>query len=237
MALQIFINRFIDGDKEQIKFCEPDYLPTIPDWEALHKTIKKSGVPYDTGKRVIHADNYGMAWPTYLDYTLKESDGEVQLTKEEGMAHLGTKAALFPEIGDLKRELIEMAQRDRILYNLLGYPIQLTQPWNNAMERKALACIPQSTVGCITHLAVCRMYENDIIKDRRDWTIINNKHDSFAVFHKPEDREEVQHKMVKYLCVELRWKDTVFEMKAEASTGLNFGKWSEDNPNGLKEAA
>lgn len=238
MGLQIFMDRFIDNDQDKtyLTFCEPDDLVAYHSWSALNKTVKKSGVPYDTGKRVIHADNYGMGTGTYLDYTLKESDGEVQLTKAEGDRHLGLKATLFPEIGELKHELIAECKTNRVMTNLLGYPIRFTRPWNLAMERKALACIPQSTVGCISHLAVNRMYYEDIVKDKRDWTIINNKHDSFAVFCRPEEEKEVAHKMMNYLCVDLEYKGTKFKMKAEVSAGWNFGKFDPvTNPGGLQE--
>lgn len=210
-------------------------LVADPEWPAVRTFIQEeSKYEYDLGKKICHAANYKMGPVTMRDNIIKETDGQVVLTIKDTKGFLAIYATLFPEVIAWQAEVIARARRDRVLYNLQGFPLRLERNWNDGYEREAVSKIPQSTVACITHNAAIEVQQR-IIRERLAWDLLNNKHDSVMVQAPEAEAMEA----AKYLYDLMRprligWDGTEFQMGAEASIGRNWGKWSEKNPEGMK---
>jgi hypothetical protein len=239
MALNIFLDTFRgDYGRDRYAFLEPEKLKVLPEWPDLDKRIKKSGRPYDLGKRTIHAKNYDMKWPTFRIYVLALSEGKIVLTSEEAKQMLKMHETLYPEIKIWQQRLIFEIEKTRMLRNLFGYPRRFDGSWNSETERELLSFLPQSTVGCITHIASRRMYDY-INTNRLDWQVLGNKHDSYLMQFPIAEQEHALSKMREFMEQELTSsRGETYRMRAEVQCGFNAGKYDPaTNPNGLKEYA
>jgi hypothetical protein len=88
-------------------------------------------------------------------------------------------------------------------------------------------------VGCITHAAI-----NRYNRERPSNTLpaINNKHDSFLALVLDNDIGTTAKHMQECLAISLTGRDGInFTMKSEAQAGKNWGKFSKDNPQGMRD--
>ena len=112
----------------------------------------------------------------------------------------------------------------------MGYPRRITSKWNSTLERDLLSFRPQSTVGCLTHLAAQEIARNTA------FYVALNKHDSI-VLEVPEDDKDVA---VKHLEDAFRAPllttrtSVIFQMAVESHYGYNLAYQTEDNPKGLR---
>ena len=234
LAGHIFSDRFKQFQKEWF-MIDPAKLAKEPDWKDVAKRIKNSAYEYDLGKRTCHARNYKMGWGTFRDNVLKETKGQTALTVAESKLFLSTFDDLFPEVLELHAVIEEKILKGRCLRNLLGYERRFEQKITDSYMREAISWVPQSTVGCITHIAVINT-QDKIESEGLDWNILSNKHDSMMA----EVPETEAMEAAKYLNGQLKqklvgWDGEEFTMGSEVSIGYNWGKWSESNPNGMKE--
>lgn len=241
MALQLFTEKFVGAENVgTYRMISPRTLAALPEAKKLLGTIKNSQREYDLGKRVIHAKNYAMGPKTFQLNCLELSEGAVNLSYSEAKAFLTAHESIFPEIIQWQAEIRgrAAATATRTLYNLFGYPKEFRGIWNNALERKLYAFVPQSTVGIITALAIIDMWH--YIKLRRlPWFVLNDKHDSFLLAV-PDQAEHIEHARIKsgeFIGRELRSsRGEHFKMKSGLALGYNWAKHDkETNPNGMKE--
>jgi DNA polymerase I-like protein with 3'-5' exonuclease and polymerase domains len=175
---------------------------------------------------------------TFQEDVLKESDGEVDLTKTEAEDFHATYHNLFSEISNGWWPMLEyQVRKTGYLFNLFGYPLYAQGPYTEKTWRELTALVPQSTVGCITAIAFCIMQmfiEQNGLEDR--WHLRNDKHDSLLVECPEEDKHECC--MVAKASIEQWLRSPTgedFQMKSEVGWGYNWGKQTEKNPNGMRE--
>ena len=217
------------------KSLSPSDLKKDPDWKPLDKAIKSSDKEYKIGKMVCHASSYRMRERTFQLQTLKQSHGTLTLSLAECKTFLGFFASLFPEIIEWQDEIEFQIRTNRQLRNLFGYPRRFERTITDSYIREGISWVPQSTVGCITHIAVNR-YNNE--RPPKTLPAINNKHDSFLALVPDGLVNDTAKLMQDCLAISLTGRDGInFTMKSEAQAGKNWGKYSKENPNGMRDLA
>ena len=226
--------------------AKPAALAKLPRWKELESYIKASDDNanpreryYFIGKTIIHASSYNMKAPTFQLQTLLKSEGTLVLTLQECKHFLGMFHSLFPEIHRWHDETVDEAKKNgRILRNLFGYPRQFGGSLDDQTFKKMYAFKPQSTVGCITNIALThvqqRIENGEALFKGVD--VLQNGHDS-GLFQCPTSqaldvaaaiKKEFEQRLVSP-------RGEVFYMGADAQIGMNWGGFSEDrNPEGMK---
>ena len=213
-----------------------DDLPKLPRWKELAEAIKSDERKYHIGKMLCHASNYGMEANTFKTNVLEQTDGQLVLTTKEAAELLASYHELFPELRRWHERVKEELRRTRTLRNLFGYPRYFTKAWCDKFVKEAIAFVPQSTVGTITNLALTEL-QADIERNKRNWHIFNNKHDSYAAMVPLDETAEAVKVMGVYLERDLVSSlGVAFKMRSEAQVGMNWAKYhKEHNPLGMKE--
>jgi hypothetical protein len=210
-------------------------------WPAFAKAVAASDNNpsatryYYFYKQTCHSGNYGIMEGTFIENLLAKSGGKVSLTPQQGAKFLSTyRDVAFPELHTFHRYVQTQLESKGELRNLFGYPRRFRSL--KADIKEAYAFIPQSTVGCITNLAVIRMQDH-IWEHKLDWTILNNCHDSYLVQAPDAEIMECAKRMKEFIEIEMTApRGEKFRMRSEASVGKNWGSWHEKkNPAGLKE--
>lgn len=199
-------------------------------WEDVDKKIKESDKwiaserYYFLAKKICHASNYGMKANTFSVAILKDSEGQVRITPHEANEYLETYHRLFPEIRGWHKEVETTLRIHKKLYNLFRYPRYFYTPVDTNNLKEALAFIPQSTVGCITHIALTKL-QLYIESNNLDWDILNNCHDSYLV-QCPKGEEVECCKQMKFFMEQhlTNFRKEEFQMKSETSVGFNWGE-------------
>ncbi len=207
-------------------------------WQRLAKKIKHSETEYFIGKKSCHSFNYRMQADTFREDVLKESEGKVALTKEQGDTFHATYHKIFPEISQgWWPEIEAQVRKFGYLFNLFGYPFYCVGPYTPKAWREYTSWCPQSTVGCITAIAFCvvqTFIEENGLSDR--WHLRNDKHDSILLECPEEDRDTAAPILQSSMEQELRTpRGDTFRMKSDISWGYNWGKQTDSNPEGMRE--
>lgn len=222
-----------------IKIAE---LKNHPNWPAFAKAVAASDNSPHTStryyyfyKQTCHSGNYGIMGNTFQQNLLEKSEGKVVITRAEADKFLSTyRDVAFPELHIFHRVVMNTLEQKGELRNLFGYPRKFCSLVTDPKE--AYAFIPQSTVGCITNLAVVEM-QRWIETTCPSAVILNNCHDSYLVQAPTEAIETVAKKMKEFIEIEMTApRGEKFRMRSEASIGKNWAPWHEKkNPEGLKE--
>ena len=233
VALQLFLDRFkdkVDVPVSELEAPDPRWLSTQEWWPPLNTRVIKDKEAYALGKRVVHACNYGMKERTFRLNVLKGSHGQINLSADEAARFLAVHKNLFPEVYIWQQEVLAEAKETREIRNLLGYPRRITSKWNSTLERDLLSFRPQSTVGCLTHLAAQEIARNTA------FYVALNKHDSIVLEVPEEDKDvAVKHLEEAFQTPVLITRTGVtFQMAVESHYGYNLAYQTEDNPNGLR---
>jgi len=217
-------------------------LKTIPLWKNLEKLIKDDKIKYYVGKKSCHSFNYGLSWRTYKFDVLRETEGKLVLSDSEAERIYNIYHNIFPEIKNDFHVFVEQilnGPSPRILYNLFGHPKEIYQyPITDELLRKAIAFIPQSTVGELANIA---FYEIQQEIDNNDYNIdlLNTKHDSILTQSLDDETSISQAAKLldKYLAKTFtNFQKETFTMKTEIKVGKNWGDWEEKkNPEGMRE--
>ena len=237
IALHLFVDKF-RGKNSRDRYWKQDpfELKSLPEWPALAKEIKNSGAPYDLGKMVNHARGYRMKWPTFQIKVLTDTEGKVVLDNQDAKDFLNLWDDLFPEVV-AQQEITEHTIRTtRTLTNLFGYPRVFFGRLSDELIREAISWVPQSTVGCITHNAVCDFQDYVEENNLEEWNLLGQKHDSYLAEVPDEQVQYCVSVMKTAIEVDLTsHRGEKFKMKSGVSVGKNWGKRSEDNPFGMEE--
>lgn len=193
---------------------------------------------YYIAKMICHASNYGMRASAFQLNVLEKSRGKIALSKKEAENYLTVYHTLFPEIHEWHREVERQLQETAIIYNLFGYPKSFFYPSVNPPDnilKDAYAQCPQSTVGCITHIAYTAMYDW-ILSNSCAWDLLANTHDSYLVQCPEAEYRECAKKAQEFMNQELiSPRGERFKMKSEAQWGYNWAPKTEKNMEGLRE--
>jgi hypothetical protein len=256
----VWLKRFPCADTVRTALtCTIPELKTIPQWKELDTLIKDSdNWPSDQryyylGKQSCHSLNYDARETAFQMNVLQKSGGSIVLSREDSSKLINGYHSLFTEIRKWHRVVVEYARKYGRLYNLFGYPLQITQSIEESMYKELYALIPQSTVGTITNIAYTQLLaviENDPYDDRSSeclrlfgnrnrslWRPWQNNHDSYVCMVPDSDVEECA-KIMKFL-IEVPLvssRGEKFNMRSEGAVGKNWAAYKQDkNPNGLKE--
>lgn len=219
-------------------------LKKLPEWKALDTLIKSSDNwqaserYYYISKMICHASNYGMKAPTFQLNVLEKSGGKIVLSRHQTEQYLGNYHKLFSEIQLWHHDVESQLRATGLLYNLQGFPRRFTRQLKDGDFKEAYAFVPQSTVGCITHIAYTRLQEY-IEAEGLKWDLLSNCHDSYLVQCPADEVALCARKMQELMNQELDApRGERFRMKSEAQSGLNWAPYHENkNPNGLRELA
>lgn len=206
-------------------------------WKSLAKLIKDHDKYYFIGKKTCHSSNYCMKAPTFQMDVLKESEGKIVLSRAEAELFLDTYHNLFPEIKIWQAEIIKaISNFPRTIFNLFGHPRECyDNPLAGETQRDFTSWAPQSTVGCISNIAITNM-RRFIFERRKNWLLLNNKHDSMLLQCPDAEVGECCAKSQEFMEQELKSpRGEEFRMRSEVSVGKNWGKKSKENPDGMEE--
>jgi len=219
-------------------------LKTFPRWDEFVKAVAASdnNPPatryYYHYKQTGHSANYGIAENTFVENLLLKSSGAVRLTPAQGRKYLEGYHSLIPEIrGYFHRYVAHQYKTTGMVYNFQGFPITLTTKYHEHEFSKIYDKIPQSTVGCITHIAYTNM-QNYIEEHKRDWDLLGNCHDSYLAQAPVDEAIECAKIMKGFMEQELVSPVTseTFRMRSEVQIGKNWSPMkAEKNEEGLKK--
>lgn len=230
LAMYLFAEKF--SAKKYLSIPIED-LNSISEWKILDATIRSSGQPYAIGKRVVHAGNYGEGPTTFRHSCLEQSEGTLVLSAAEAKLFLDGHKKLFPEISCYHQNIEEKLKTTRELRNLFGYRRIFYERYTDALLRDAFSWIPQSTVGCITNIACTRMQQH-IESEHLDWDLLTNTHDSYLLQCKKSEKDSLAVKAKLFIEAALISSSGVnYKMESEVQFGLNWGKVSKNNLEGM----
>lgn len=218
-------------------------LKNHPQWDTFKNAVADSdNNPPETRfyyhyKQTGHSANYGIRAQTFIDNLLLKSGGKVRLTKAQGERYLEGYHGLIPEIrSEFHRDTAHEYESTGRLYNLLGFPIEITQrvfehEYSKIYDKKA-----QSTVGCITHIAYTNL-QAFIEENKLAWNMLANTHDSYLSEAPDSEVMDCARKQKEYM---EQWMISPktgerFKMGSETSVGGNWGPYHPiKNPDGMK---
>lgn len=203
-------------------------------WELLDKMIRESDnwPPreryYFFAKQMCHSLNYGCNEFAFRMNVLEKSRGKVVLTKQQAQDYIIKYHGLFPEIRAWHRDIENELRVTGMLHNLFGYPFPASDEIREQDLKEWYAISPQSTVGCITHIAITEM-QKFIEENNLDWDILNNNHDSMLVQCPEAEELECGRMSTKFMNQELTSpRGEKFRMRSECQSGYNWSPWKKD---------
>lgn len=272
VAINMFLDtwqlKLADLDLKEFSRAEIKNLKSLPGWNELDKLVKESDnwQPseryYYIAKQTCHSANYDCQANAFQMNVLEKSGGKIVLSKPRAEKILSDYRALFPEIPARNREVDRQMRDTKILFNLFGFPFQMTGELTESNKKEGYAFGPQSTVGCITHICLTREQTFIEISGRKntvhqiprlepevdealqrfgaigaDWDILQNGHDS-SLGQAPEDQAIDMCRVKKFFMEQ--WltssRGVKFQMKSESAVGKNWSPFHETkNPDGLRE--
>ena len=224
-------------DIQEFLALKPKELSGHPNWKDFAKFAKKyeDGDWDYVGKKSGHSYNYKQSPQSCRNVIVKETEGKVVLELSEVKRVFAILDELFPEIKVWWAETEQTLRAGKPLVNLFGHPFEYYGMVDDKTIREAVAWNPQSTVGCITNKSYVEC--QDYIEDHEaDWDMLNQKHDSNLI-QCLVDEHLTAAKILKTSLEQTLTnpKGEKFTMKSEVSVGYNWGKHSDENPNGLRE--
>lgn len=188
-------------------------------------------------KMTGHSGNYGVRAATFIDNIMLKSGGQMRLTRNQGEKLIEGYHTLIPTIrGSFHKYIAEMYVKHGTIWNLQGYPITITQKVREDEYNKIYDKCPQSTVGCITHIAYIALQQY-IEQEHRDWDLLGNCHDSYLAQAPVGEEVELAKKMKEFMEQSLVGRyGEVFKMRSEVQCGKNWSPFKKDkNEEGLRE--
>jgi DNA polymerase I-like protein with 3'-5' exonuclease and polymerase domains len=237
VCVKLFPSAFTDLiDYPSIQQLTPASFHEHPNYALIVKRCKKLTRQYDLAKRTVHGSNYSMGWQTFQDTVLKGTKGKTVLTAAEAKELLAVYFQLFPEVYDYQTRTDTAVREMSTLFNLFGQQCPIIGRYSPDLGRKAISWIPQSTVGCCTNIATCRLQDH-IEAQRLPWHILNIVHDSILAECPREQGPTLAMEMAKAMSFKFvspldGWE---FGIGVEKQIGMNWGKYNEtENPDGLQ---
>lgn len=168
---------------------------------------------YALAKIVRHAGNYLETWKGLGDQLLilpKEAKDLLRRFYESSPSLLSWHEEVKQQI-QLNRTLISPLDRKRVFYDRIS----------DELIRKAVAHVPQGTVGDVLNLGIINIY-NTLCKEYKEIDILLQVHDSVLLQHPPELSEMIHKELHKLMKIDLVIKGQEFFIPIEISTGYNW---------------
>lgn len=184
-------------------------------------------------KRVVHASNYGMqAKKLAMVVNAEFATTSVRITVGQAQRLLDAYFMIYPKIKSVfwagvehdiryRRELRSALGRRRVFYGR----------WDEKLLNDAYSYKPQSVVGDMACMALVRC---DAALPETSHILLN-VHDSILVQCPVDDATLVTETMRKCMDIPITIKGRTFSIPSDCEVGYNWGKHSNDNPNGLKK--
>lgn len=147
----------------------------------------------------------------------------------------------FPGISEWHLWVAKQLREKGYLENVFGFRRTFWgRKWDDATLREAIAFGPQSAVGVLTNLALHRLWEKYEGKPGAPVQILMNGHDAVI----GQIRTDLVEELVPQLLEDMRFPFDIADIHGKVRTvvipfdmelGMNWGKVSDDNPNGLKK--
>lgn len=214
----------------QFYYEDKVYCPTVSTGMFLTRRNLKISI---TG----NSANYGIEKNTFRMNILEKSGGKIVIPVEEADRFLNTYRSLFPEIPEGNRMIEKQVLETRVLYNMFGFPYQITDLHIENKMKEYYAWPRQSTVGEITRIAYTRMQEY-IENERKKWDLLADTHDSYLTQFPLMDVKDIIQKQQEFINQRLvsPVDGTIFYMKSETNIGFNWSPKKEGkNDLGLRE--
>ncbi len=232
-----------DFNIEEISNTPIPLLKQNPFWHDLDLLIKSSdNWPlteryYYFAKQTCHSANYGIEKNTFRMNVLEKSGGKVVLSMDEADRFLLTYRSLFPEIGESNRRIERQVRETKVIYNMFGYPYQITDyNISDSAMKEYYAWPRQSTVGEITRICFTNL-QKYIWSEHKKWDVLQDNHDSYLCQCPLYDVKDCRDKMKEFMNIELvsPYDGVKFRMKSEQNLGFNWAPQKDSNPLGLRE--
>ena len=213
----------------------PAALHSRPDYKQIVAHCKTLKTEYDLAKRTVHGSNYAMGWKTFIKTVLKGTNGRVVLDAPQAKRMLASYFELFPELKFFQTSADEAVRNFTPLTNLLDWSIVIKARYTTALGRTAVAWRPQSTIGLLMLYAAVK-FQDALEAEQRPWNLLTPTHDSGLVEAPADEIVRAVDKLAECMTFELvsPLDGSKWVIGVERSVGDNWGKWSEDNPNGLR---
>lgn len=208
------------------------HLPWTGDLKK-DKVIAKTNPPWDQApghnyrfqaKRVQHGSNYGLT-PYGISMIAK-------IPMAEAKKAYNSYFDAFPGIKDWHNKMKVKINNHEPIVNIFGDEIILLgRPWDGHTFKQGLAYIPQSSVAKLLNLAMWRVWNEH---DPETMQLLAQVHDAILAQY-PEGRLDILKKVIMLMEIPIPVNGRIMKIGVEAAYGKNWGKKSENNPNGLVE--
>ena len=198
---------------------------------ALDKEVAKGLPVWDAipghewrfqAKRAQHGSNYGL---TPFGMAL-----QAHIPVAEARRAQGRYFAAFPRIRDHQNGLLKQIQAHLPIVTALGRRFKLFgRPDDPHTHKQALAAEPQSMVADILDLALWRVWDELHGRVR----LLAQVHDAVLFLFRQDDHAALA-QVKKLMTIPVKINDRVMTLGVDVAVGLNWGKKSPSNPNGLK---
>ena len=185
-------------------------------------------------KRTVHASNYGMGPDRFVEVVNADArETGIRITRAIAQASQDAYFMTYPEIKTVYwQECRDAIRRNRVIENCFGFKRMFLGQWSEKFLHEVYAQKPQSTVGILTCRAQTRIYNALDIPGHAQ--LLLNGHDSVVAQAPLEHVERVASKMQELMTERLRIKGQDLVIPTDVEVGLNWGKQSNTNPNGLR---
>ena len=213
-------------DPDEIMLLRQKYIPEIV---KRAKFLPRIFSARQGGKKSNHGLNYAMKYRRFaLENEMAERDAERIVTAY----HIA-----YPGLGRWWNEINDQLNKTRTVENCLGRSIRFIGPFGHDLLGKAIAFIPQSTVGVVVNNALIAGYN-----DRTElpyFDPISQVHDSIK-FQLPwsigyERITDHIIALMRHLEPTLNYRGRDFNVATDCKIGLNCGHFSEENLGGMYE--
>lgn len=236
MCVKLFPDKFEQHiSKEDIAVLTPASFHSHPNYKKIVSLCKKLTKEYALAKRTVHGANYSMGWKTFMENVLKESLGQVLLSPAEAKRLLDTYFELFPEVKRYQLRIEAAVRAGLPIANLFNHAVNFTARFTTDLARLAISWGPQSTVGQCSNIAACR-FQQTVYTRGLPYDLLNITHDSCLVTGPEENAADLADLLARSMSFTFTspidgWSCSI---GVEKQLGRNWGKYSDENPDGLK---
>lgn len=192
---------------------------TIPEWDAAQRSFR------DHSKRCQHGTNYVMS-PSGLARW-------AHIPLREARAAQARYFAAYPRIQDYHGEVrAALADTGRLTTPFGRVRQFLGRYWDDATHREAVAHTPQSVIADELNLSLYRIWRDhdpDLVQ------VLANGHDAVLAQVREERLQEGLDAMHAHMDVPLPIRGRIMTISHDCSVGLNWGKRTEANPDGMRD--
>lgn len=193
-------------------------------------------------KRTVHSSNYGVGGEHLAAKVNEDAESTgIRINAADGDRIIAGYFMMYPEIKEVFwAEVIEELRRTRSLTSPLGMKREFYgrpdfKPQSKYI-REALAQNPQSTVGELGGMSWVRAYHNiEKACPKTGTNILLNVHDSLMAQCYVDQVLQVADMMAEAMTIPVTIKGKTFTIPTDFKIGLNWGKASSENPNGLRD--